>query len=141
MDEEIKKILVPIDNSLNSLQGLKKAIYLARQCGATVTAFHVLELPMSSVIRITNSMLENGIKKADKIISKSIRISDKEEMGVDYKTTSGRPGSEIIKYAQKNKFDLIVIGARGLGSGKELLLGSVSSYVIHKSKTPVLLIR
>jgi nucleotide-binding universal stress UspA family protein len=34
-----------------------------------------------------------------------------------------------------------VIGARGLGSGKELLLGSVSSYVIHKSKIPVLLIR
>lgn len=141
MGEEIKKILVPIDNSSNSIRGLKKAIYLARQCGASITAFHVLELPMRSVIRITNSMLENGIKKADRIISKSIRASDKEEMGVDFKTTSGRPGSEIVKYAQKNKFDLIVIGSRGLGSSKELLLGSVSSYVIHKSKTPVLLIR
>jgi nucleotide-binding universal stress UspA family protein len=86
-------------------------------------------------------MLENGIKKADKIISKSIKISDKEEIGVDYKTSSGRPGAEIVKFAQKNVFDLIVIGARGLGSGKELLLGSVSSYVIHKSKIPVLLVR
>jgi nucleotide-binding universal stress UspA family protein len=141
MTEEIKKILVPIDNSSNSLQGLKKALYLARKCGASITAFHVLELPVMSVIRITNSMLENGIKKADKIISKSINVSDKEEIGVDYKTTSGRPGPEIVKFAQKNKFDLIVIGARGLGSGKELLLGSVSSYVIHKSKIPVLLIR
>jgi len=141
MTEEIKKILVPIDNSSNSIRGLKKAVYLARQCGASITAFHVLELPMRSIIHITNSMLENGIKKADRIISKSIRISDMEEIGVDYKTTSGRPGSEIVKYAQKNKFDLIVIGARGIGAGKELLLGSVSRYVIHKSKTPVLLIR
>ncbi len=96
---------------------------------------------MRSVIHITNSMLENGIKKADRIISKSIKLSDKEEIGVEYKTTSGKPGSEILKYAQKNKFDLIVIGARGLGAGKELLLGSVSSYVIHKSKIPVLLIK
>jgi len=46
-----------------------------------------------------------------------------------------------MKFAQKNVFDLIVIGARGLGSGKELFLGSVSSYVIHKSKIPVLLVR
>lgn len=141
MNEEIKKILVPIDNSPNSIRGLKKALYLARQCGASITAFHVLELPMTSVIHITNSMLENGIKKADKIISKSIKISDKEEIGVDYKTSSGRPGAEIVKFAQKNVFDLIVLGARGLGSGKELFLGSVSSYVIHKSKIPVLLVR
>jgi nucleotide-binding universal stress UspA family protein len=141
MSDEIKKILVPIDNSPNSIRGLKKAVYLARQCGASITAFHVLELPVLSVIHISNAMLENGIKKADKIISKSIKLSDKEEIGVDYKTTSGRPGPEIVKFAQKNKFDLIVIGARGLGSGKELFLGSVSSYVIHKSKIPVFLVR
>jgi len=141
MGEEIKKILVPIDNSLNSIRGLKKAIYLARRCGASITAFHVLELPLRSVIHITNSMLEDGIKKADSIISKSISLADKEEIGVDYKTTSGRPGPEILKHAQKNKFDLIVIGARGLGSGKELLLGSISRYIIHKSKIPVLLIK
>ena len=141
MADEIKKILVPIDNSSNSIRGLKKAIYLARVSGASITAFHVLELPMRSVIRITNSMLEDGIKKANRIISKSISLADKEETGVEFKTTSGKPGSEILKYAQKNKFDLIVIGARGLGAGKELFLGSVSRYVIHKSKIPVLLIK
>ena len=141
MTNEIKKILVPIDNSPNSLRGLKKAIYLARECGASITAFHVLELPKLSVIRITNSMLENGIKKADKIISQSINIADKEEIGVDYKTTEGKPGEEIIKFAKKNRFDLIVIGARGLGSAKEMFLGSVSSYVIHKSKISVLIVR
>jgi nucleotide-binding universal stress UspA family protein len=141
MSEEIKKILVPIDTSPNSILGLKKAIYLASRCGASITAFHVLELPISSVIRITDSMLEKGIKKADRIISECIKISDKEEIGVDYKTSSGRPGSEILKYAQKNNFDLIIIGARGLGAGKELLLGSISSYVIHKSKIPVMVVR
>jgi nucleotide-binding universal stress UspA family protein len=82
MSETIKKILVPIDNSLNSIRGLKKAIYLARECGASITAYHVLELPLRSVIHITNVMLEDGIKKADRIIAKSIKLSDKEEIGV-----------------------------------------------------------
>ncbi|MFQ5573134.1 MAG: universal stress protein, partial [Nitrosopumilaceae archaeon] len=53
------------------------------------------------------------------------------------------PGFDIVKFAhnKKNKIDLIVIGARGLGSVKEVFLGSVSNYVVHKSKIPVVLVK
>ena len=40
----IKKILVPIDGSKNSMRGLDEAIYLARQCHATITGLYVIPI-------------------------------------------------------------------------------------------------
>ena len=57
------------------------------------------------------------------------------------KSIIGKESSEIIDFAAKNKFDIIVIGARGLGSVKEAFLGSVSHAVVHKSKIPVLVVK
>ena len=53
-------------------------------------------------------------------------------------TTNG-----TVQYAndKKNKIDMIVIGARRMGFAREVLLGSISNYVIHKSKMPVLLVK
>ena len=53
------------------------------------------------------------------------------------------PGYDIFKFAhyKKNKIDLVVIGARGRGLAKELFLGSVSNYVLRKSKLPVLIVK
>jgi len=53
----------------------------------------------------------------------------------------GHEAKEIIDFAQKGKFDLIVIGARGRGTIKQMLLGSVSNTIVHSSKIPVLLIK
>ncbi len=50
-------------------------------------------------------------------------------------------GSTIVKFSSHNKFDLIVIGSRGLSSRMERFLGSVSNYVIYNSKIPVVLVR
>ena len=43
--------------------------------------------------------------------------------------------------AQAEKFDLIVMGSRGLGQLEGLLLGSVSDRVLHQAKIPVMIIR
>ena len=53
----------------------------------------------------------------------------------------GHEAKEIIDFAQKEKFDIIVIGARGRGTIKQMLLGSVSNTVVHSSKIPVLVIK
>jgi len=50
----------------------------------------------------------------------------------------GSPGELICQHAEKEKVDLIVVGARGLGLLKGLLLGSVSSYVVNNAKANVL---
>ncbi len=63
--------------------------------------------------------------------------------GVDFsdKVVYGEEGPKITKMAKGQSFDLIVIGSRGLGSLKEVFLGSTSNYVLHKSKVPVLIVK
>lgn len=53
----------------------------------------------------------------------------------------GDEGSTIVSFAQKNDFDLIVIGSRGMGKLKEVFLGSTSNYVVHSSKIPVTIVK
>jgi nucleotide-binding universal stress UspA family protein len=53
----------------------------------------------------------------------------------------GDDEKRIVDVAERKNFDLIVIGSRGMGSAKEIFLGSTSNYVLHKSKKPVLIVK
>jgi ACR3 family arsenite transporter len=55
--------------------------------------------------------------------------------------TVGKPVDEIVKTAQDNNFDLIIMGTHGHGEFEEMMLGSTASGVILKSKVPVLVVR
>jgi len=58
------------------------------------------------------------------------------------KLMRGEIGYNIIKLAHgKDKFDMIVMGARGRSSAKEIFFGSTSNYVIHTSKIPVVIVK
>jgi nucleotide-binding universal stress UspA family protein len=64
--------------------------------------------------------------------------------GIEFKekTVRGEIGYNIIKIAHgKDNFDMIVIGSRGRSSAKEMFFGSVSNYVIHTSKIPVVVVK
>jgi len=63
---------------------------------------------------------------------------------IDYRWLTGNagsPGEWIIKVAKEDEVDMIVMGARGLGKIKKTILGSVSDYVLNKSKVPVLIFK
>ena len=53
----------------------------------------------------------------------------------------GDPAEMIVRYAAEKQYDQIVIGPRGLGAMKGLLLGSVANKVMQLSTVPVLLIK
>lgn len=59
------------------------------------------------------------------------------------KILMGNPGDQIIKFSHKrgDKFDWIIMGSRGMSQPKEIFLGSVSDFVIRKSKIPVLIVK
>ncbi|CAH1790063.1 unnamed protein product [Owenia fusiformis] len=53
---------------------------------------------------------------------------------------SGKAGEAIVKFAKEENATMIVMGSRGLGAVRRTILGSVSDYVLHHFKGPVLII-
>ena len=53
----------------------------------------------------------------------------------------GRPGEEIVQAANEPGVGLVVVGARGFGALKRVLLGSVSERVLHEAECPVLIVK
>ena len=139
--KKIKKILVPIDGSKNSLRGLDAAISIAKVTSAEITGLYVFYLPFSAGIRFTRKMKEEAQKKAVKAIEAAIKRVQRTGIEFKYKTGGGKVGEEIIRIAERGKYDMIIIGARGITGAKELFLGSVSNYVIHKSTIPVMIVK
>ncbi len=138
---QIKKILVPLDGSVNSFRGLDVAIQMARELHATVTGLYVAGIvkprtndPITSLEKILLEHVQKIMKKAKlKAAQKGIVFFDRVSYGDD--------GKIIVEVAEKHNFDLIVIGSRGMGAAKELFLGSTSNYVLHKSRKPVLVVK
>jgi len=139
--ENIKKILVPLDGSKNSLRGLDEAIYLARQCHATITGLYVIPIYPRN---FTDSIIPyqvNLIKSAKKFMDSAKTLSAQRGIVFKSKIIFGSPIVEINEMARDKKFDIIVIGSRGQSGLKEVFLGSVAKAMIHKSKIPVLIVK
>lgn len=141
MVNTFKRILVPVDGSQNSMRGLDRAISIAKSSGAEITGFYVFHLPFAAGIKYTLSMKKKAEDKAVKAIGPAMRKAQQAGAVFKYKTGGGDTGEQIVKFADKGKFDMIVIGARGLSGTKEKFLGSVSNYVMHKAKTPVMVVK
>ena len=138
-----KKILVPLDGSKNSIRGLDMAIHIARQSQGTITALAVKSVPGIYALHPLGFLDFNSMTEVKKILQDAKLRAAKKGIQLTSKALAGDPGYDIARFANnaKNKIDLVVIGARGRGSAKELFLGSVSNYVLHKSKKPVLVVK
>ena len=138
------RILVPVDGSDNSYRALDAALLLSEKLGAEVTAIHVMEdIPVSYVIseKLLREIRDAYKKENQLILSKCSEIATKKRLVVQTKLLQGNPGSIILDFCEKEKYDIIIMGSRGMGKFKELVLGSVSSKILHHSSCPVMIIR
>jgi nucleotide-binding universal stress UspA family protein len=138
---KIKKILVPLDGSPNSFRGLDVAIQLARESHSTIAGLYVLGMVKPQTNEPITPLEKMLLERAQKIMKKAkLKSAQKGILFFDM-TSYGDDGKRIVNIAQRKKFDLIVIGSRGMGAAKEIFLGSTSNYVLHKSKKPVLIVK
>ncbi len=151
--KSIEKILVPLDGSRNSLRALKEAVNLARLTKSQIVGIYVIpkdisSLPLLELVQPLSPLKPIGFQEkilryGEKIIAESKEICKENKIKFSGQVIRGNPGYDIVKISKtnKNKIGLIIIGSRGKGPTTEIFLGSVSNYVIHKAKCPVMIVK
>ena len=151
--EAPKRILLAVDGSDNSKRASKAAITLAKAFGAELSVVHVI--PTLSYLSVgaagIGSTIQNYYDQYYEICEKQGKqwiddtLSEARMERVHVRGEILHPTSSVVysilQKAEKDHSDLIVIGTRGLGGFKKLLLGSISSGIISNSKCNVLIIR
>ena len=137
---KISHILVALDISGASKKGLDIAISLAKLFDAKITCVTVLVVHPTLVAAVINYK-KYMAKKAKEMLETTKKYCEKQEIQFTSKVLSGNPSSEIIKFAQTQNMDMIVIGSKGLGGIKGKVLGSVTNSIVHESKISVLVVK
>ena len=145
----IKHILLGTDFSPKSNIAFQYAIELNSKYNANLTVLSVNEeflskdeMVMSRVsveeVMKSNEELALNTKKTFNDMLEKLGIKDSSHIKITQR--EGAASEEIIKYAEKNNIDFIIIGSNAHSAIEEFLLGSTAKKVINTSKVPVLVI-
>ena len=139
--DKLHKILVPIDGSKKSFEALDRALTLAGFTHGEVTCLNVIPHVIKEGGPRTKAVDKQIISDGNVLLKKAATHAGNKNVQFKTKMIRGSPHIEIIKLSQSGKFDDIVMSTTGSGLATGEMLGSVSNYVLHKSKIPVYLIK
>lgn len=137
MEEEankasVKKILVASDFSPRAEKAVVRAIRIAGEQEATLTALHVLEDG-------SQDEAQTAAASADALHQAFASLSLHEPVRV--RVVTGKPFVEIIRRAREETVDLIVVGAHGAHFIKDLFFGTTAEKIVRKGDRPVLVVK
>jgi nucleotide-binding universal stress UspA family protein len=139
------KILLPTDGSEASLEAVRHALRLVHaglrasfvlaNVQEPATLYEVVVAHDAKVIEeVSAAAAAHLLQPAQAMLRAS---------GVEFETeiASGDPGHLLVEIAETFNCDMVIIGARGAGSLRNALLGSVSNSVLHAARVPVLIVK
>jgi nucleotide-binding universal stress UspA family protein len=138
------RILVAIDGSKMSNKALKSAFQIAKERYSKVGVIHVEKNVMLSENMTTDSIDEIYSKithEVDGLFDEAKALAKEEDLEIDTHYVMGDPAVQIVKTAEQENYQLIIMGSRGLGAIKGIVMGSVSYKVLQLSHCPVLIIK
>jgi nucleotide-binding universal stress UspA family protein len=140
------KVLVAIDGSTESVAAADKAIRIAKNDNAELIVFNAIQLPVVGYYTpgVLDSVLDKGTTEANewfRDIEKRVQQTYGAKVKKEIVRSFGSPSSEIVGYAEKENVDLIVMGTRGRGKMKKMLLGSTASGVVMNAPCTVMVVR
>lgn len=148
MSELYKKILVATDGSEQNKKAIEHAVKLAKLSGAEPHAVYVMDIKTDYGPKsyLSTDITTEGIKsylghEGDTAIKYVEDLAKEEGMDIEKWILEGHPAEEIIKLAEEQSVDLIVMGTLGRSGIEKFLLGSVADKVIRSSRIPVLTVR
>lgn len=144
-----QKILVPIDGSPASNLGLNEAVKLAKDQGAKLRLFHLVDEYVAvsgtdGTALYSGDLLEALRQGGRKIVEKAEALARRNGLtpeSVMLERFGGRAADFIVQQANKWGADLIVLGTHGRRGVKRLVMGSDAEQVVRTTRVPVLLVR
>lgn len=135
-----KTILVPIDFSAGSDAALELATSLARDSGAKllITFVQVPPMPVGGgefIYTVPEPPTEEMRARLLKVLPKDPKIT------VEHRLLSGDPADSVVKLAEDEKVDFIVMGTHGRRGLTRILMGSVAELVVRWAKCPVVTVK
>ncbi len=148
------KILVCTDGSQQSFKAIEEAAKIAGGCNADeVSVIHVYERSLQMPAwgegyQVTSEDIERfkGLEaenrqERENFLATAVEILEKKNIQAGTIFKEGHPAETIARVAKEEGFDLLVVGSRGLGGLKKLLLGSVSNAILQEVNTNVLVVK
>ena len=141
---EIKKILVPVDGSDASKHALADAIDLAKIHNAKLILLAVADVTEAAYPIMGVTLDKDGfynVKKKTEAMLATLKETVPSDVDLEAEVENGIPGMVISNMVEDEKIDIVVMGNSGKGAVSSFIMGSVSQYVIHHVKCPVLVVK
>jgi nucleotide-binding universal stress UspA family protein len=141
----IQRILCPIDFSEFSTRAFRHAVSLAEHYRASLVALHVVEMwkyPYADYAAVDGgdyaNLRESLHKGGEEHLREFVSQHRHEGIAAQLAICEGRAPDSILSFAQREKFDLIVMGIHGRRGFDRLMLGSATDRVMREASCPVL---
>ena len=134
----MKRILVPLDGSSESEAALREAFDLFPE--AEIHVFHVVqvtEFPQDP----NKSAYELAVENGEGILERAAEIAAKHDRSIETHMTEGHAAKTIVRYAEENDVDHVVMGSTGRSGVPRVLLGSVAESVTRRAPCSVVIVR
>lgn len=142
---DFQHFLVLVDGSPASLKAYEKAVYLTETCKSQVTLLYVIDMnhELSVFEQVgTGGYLPGEFMHKGRTLVEQVRNHIADQCPVSTVVKMGAPTQQILDYCTNHpRIDCIIMGNRGFGKLKQMLLGSVSQNIIVHAPLPVMTVK
>jgi nucleotide-binding universal stress UspA family protein len=137
-------ILIAVDGSEASQRAFVRAVDEAKVWNAKLHAVYIVEtglfssLPADNTVEIMYRVLE---QEGETVLARAKKDASGKGVNLVTHMKQGHAGSEVIALAESEKSDLIIVGSHGKSQTDRLLIGSVSTYVVTRSRVTTMVVR
>jgi len=135
-----KRILAATDGSDHALRAVEAAADLARATGAKLAVVSAVHVPRLYRVDLGPELTEGFRDSARKALDEARRVAG-DDAEATYRMLEGEPAVEIARLVRDDKFDLVVLGRRGMGGAAKRTLGGVADRVMREVGCSVMLVR
>ncbi len=136
-----KRILFAYNGQPVAEKALPYLEHLARSDDAEVIVLHVYQPPdLYTAANGYEKLLETWEALAQEVVNDIVDYLQEANLNVKGRVEAGEPAAMILDVAHEADVSLILLGARGPSSVKDLLIGDVSTEVLRRARRPVLLV-